>query len=112
MLEFPIPTEVFSGQFGLAVMTRSWSFLVRPARCGAVVYSARPLPAGERSALIGDRSMNLLSTIRPASDAFHPHADFLQLRPIIDRHARVVFRTCTEVDREEASAEAVAAAFE
>ena len=73
---------------------------------------ARPLPAGERSALHGRPFNESSATTNPASDAFHPHADFLQLRPIIDRHARVVFRTSTEVDREEASAEAVAAAFE
>ncbi|MBI3411626.1 MAG: hypothetical protein HY040_25130 [Planctomycetes bacterium] len=56
--------------------------------------------------------MSLLTTTCPASDAIHPHADFLKLRPIIDKHARVVFRTCSDVDREEAAAGAVAAAFE
>lgn len=42
----------------------------------------------------------------------HPHAEFLVLVRVVERHARVVFRDRNEVDREEAVAEALAAAFE
>ena len=41
-----------------------------------------------------------------------PHADFLTLIPIVTRHARIVFRGRPAAEREEAVAEAVAAAFE
>jgi hypothetical protein len=41
-----------------------------------------------------------------------PHAEFLALYPVVERHARVVFRGRNPTDREEAAAEAVAAAFE
>ena len=41
-----------------------------------------------------------------------PHADFLTLIPIVTRHARIVFRHRPAAEREEAVAEAVAAAFE
>jgi hypothetical protein len=40
------------------------------------------------------------------------HAEFLELYLIVQRHARVVFRGRGQVDREEAVAEAVAAAFD
>jgi hypothetical protein len=36
---------------------------------------------------------------------------FLKLMPVVERHARVVFRSLPDVDREEAVAETVAAAF-
>ena len=39
------------------------------------------------------------------------HADFLPLYPVIQRHARVVFRHLPAVEREEAIAEAVATGF-
>jgi hypothetical protein len=39
------------------------------------------------------------------------HDGFLKLMPIVERHARVVFRSLPGVDREEAVVEAVAAAF-
>jgi hypothetical protein len=40
------------------------------------------------------------------------HAEFLKLYLMVQRHARIVFRGRGEVDREEAVAEAVAAAFD
>lgn len=41
----------------------------------------------------------------------HNHDEFLQLVPIVERHARITFRHLTPVDREEATAEAIAAAL-
>jgi len=38
--------------------------------------------------------------------------DFLTLKPVVERHARIVFRNLFPADREEAVAEAVAAAFQ
>jgi DNA-binding NarL/FixJ family response regulator len=40
-----------------------------------------------------------------------PNIDFLPLYPVIQRHARIVFRHLSSVEREEAVAEAVAAGF-
>lgn len=42
----------------------------------------------------------------------HPHAEFLALYLVVERHARIVFRDRRADEREEAVAEAVAAAFE
>jgi hypothetical protein len=50
--------------------------------------------------------------VRPRPENASTHAEFLTLSPIVERHARVVFRYCNPLDREEAVAEAVAAAFE
>lgn len=41
----------------------------------------------------------------------HPHTEFLTLVPAIERHASIVFRGRSPVEREEATAVAVAAAF-
>jgi hypothetical protein len=48
----------------------------------------------------------------PRFAATEPHAEFLSLYPIVSRHARIVFRGRSPADQEEATAEAVAAAFE
>lgn len=40
-----------------------------------------------------------------------PVDGFLALKPVVERHANIVFRNLSAVDREEAVAEAVAAAF-
>ena len=56
--------------------------------------------------------MRILSTARPSNGDCSPHDDFLALSPIVERHARVVFRGLDAEAREEAVAEAVAAAFE
>src|SRR5262249_426255 len=40
------------------------------------------------------------------------HAEFLSLYPVIARHARIAFRDRPAADRDEAEAEAVAAAYE
>jgi hypothetical protein len=42
----------------------------------------------------------------------HPHAEFLSLCPLVERQARLTFRHRNPAEREEAVAEAVAAAFE
>ena len=46
-----------------------------------------------------------------SSSVPHPHADFLQLCPIIERHVRIAFRGHPLSEIEEAVAEAVGAAF-
>ena len=46
------------------------------------------------------------------STSAHPHAGFLKLIPAIERHANVVFRGYAYTEREEATAVAVAAAFD
>ena len=56
--------------------------------------------------------MSVLSTIASRQETLHPHAEFLKLRPLIEGHARVVFRGHSELDQEEVVAEAVATAFE
>ena len=56
--------------------------------------------------------MRILPTARPSNGDCSPHDDFLALSPIVERHARVVFRGLDAEAREEAVAEAVAAAFE
>src|SRR5262245_55433881 len=48
----------------------------------------------------------------PASPDNPTHASFLTLQPVIEQHARIVFRHFCAADREEAIAEAVACAFE
>ncbi len=50
----------------------------------------------------------------PARNGFrhpHEHDEFLALQPIVERHNQIVFRHLPAADREEAVAEAVAAAF-
>jgi hypothetical protein len=56
--------------------------------------------------------MSAPSAARPRQEDAAAHAEFLALAPVIERHARVVFRHRKPVDREEAIAESVAAAFE
>lgn len=65
--------------------------------------------------------MNALNPIPAANDndkagnghaPINGHDEFLTLLPIVERHARVAFRGRPEVHREEAVAEAIAAAFE
>jgi hypothetical protein len=56
--------------------------------------------------------VRILSTARPSNGDRSPHDDFLALSPVVERHARVVFRGLGAEAREEAVAEAVAAAFE
>ena len=56
--------------------------------------------------------MRILPTARPSNGDCSPHDDFLALSPVVERHARVVFRGLGAEAREEAVAEAVAAAFE
>jgi hypothetical protein len=51
------------------------------------------------------------STVVSAHRFAHPQAGFLTLLPVVERHARVMFRGRPAADREEAIAEAVAAAF-
>ena len=55
--------------------------------------------------------MSTLSSIRCQQETTEVHAEFLALYPVVERHARVVFRGRRHVDREEAAAEAVASAF-
>jgi hypothetical protein len=55
--------------------------------------------------------MNALSSIACQAGRPEVHSEFLLLYPIVQRHARVVFRRRHEVDKEELTAEAVAAAF-
>ena len=55
--------------------------------------------------------MRLLPTARPSNGDRSPHDDFLALSPVVERHARVVFRALHGEAREEAVAETVAAAF-
>jgi hypothetical protein len=56
--------------------------------------------------------MTVLSVLRPPQGTPDVHAEFLALYPVVQRHAQVVFRGRSVTDREEATAEAVAAAFE
>ena len=56
--------------------------------------------------------MRVPSTAWPSNGDCSPHDDFLALSPVVERHARVVFRGLDPEAREEAVAEAVAAAFE
>src|SRR5689334_2718075 len=52
------------------------------------------------------------STMTTASPkSVDAHRDFLDVLPTVERHARFTFRKCNAVEREEAIAEAVAAAF-
>ncbi len=55
--------------------------------------------------------MNTLTTAHPPSGDQGPHDDFLALSPLVTRHARFAFRFLGDEAREEAVAEAVAAAF-
>ena len=55
--------------------------------------------------------MRVLSASRPHDGGRSPHDDFLALAPVVERHARVAFRALDGAAREEAVAEAVAAAF-
>ena len=55
--------------------------------------------------------MRVLSAARPHDGGCSPHHDFLALAPVVERHARVAFRALGGAAREEAVAEAVAAAF-
>ena len=55
--------------------------------------------------------MKNLAAYSAQKSAVSPHVDFLPLYPVIQRHARVVFRHLAAVEREEAIAEAVAAGF-
>jgi hypothetical protein len=56
-------------------------------------------------------ALNRLPPCRPVAQAAR-HDDFLPLVPVVQRHAAVVFRHHSPADREEAAAEAVAAALE
>jgi hypothetical protein len=56
--------------------------------------------------------MRIPSTARIPNGGRSPHDDFLTLLPIVERHARIVFRDLDDEAREEAAAEVVAAAFE
>lgn len=56
--------------------------------------------------------MSALSSVSQERGPVDPHVEFLQLYPVVVRHARVVFRGRAPAEREEAVAEAVAAAFE
>src|SRR4051794_41032696 len=56
--------------------------------------------------------MSALSSPRPRRGSPRPDTEFLSLCPVVERHARVVFRGYRGADREEAVAEAVAAAYE
>jgi hypothetical protein len=55
--------------------------------------------------------MHVLSAACPHEGGCSPHHDFLALAPVVERHARVAFRALDGAAREEAVAEAVAAAF-
>jgi hypothetical protein len=55
--------------------------------------------------------MSAISTFGPAPAAGQSHAGFLALIPTVERHARFAFRGRPAADREEAAAEAVAAAY-
>jgi hypothetical protein len=55
--------------------------------------------------------MSTLCSLCPRQATSCPHAEFLALAPIVERHALVTFRDLNPADREEAIAEAVAAAF-
>jgi len=55
--------------------------------------------------------MRVPSAARPHDGGCSPHHDFLALAPVVERHARVAFRALDGAAREEAVAEAVAAAF-
>jgi len=55
--------------------------------------------------------MRVPSAARPHGGGCSPHHDFLALAPVVERHARVAFRALGGEAREEAVAEAVAAAF-
>jgi hypothetical protein len=55
--------------------------------------------------------MSTTSTFTQAPTAAQSHAEFLALIPTVEKHARFAFRGRPEVDREEAAAEAVAAAY-
>ena len=55
--------------------------------------------------------MRVPSAARPHDGGRSPHDDFLALAPVVERHARVAFRALDGAAREEAVAEAVAAAF-
>jgi hypothetical protein len=58
--------------------------------------------------------MSASNTLPPPSNVLPPqeHDGFLALLPVVERHARVTFRGLPPVHREEAVAEAVAAAFQ
>lgn len=56
--------------------------------------------------------MLTVTTVPSCQAALQLHEEFLSLLPIVQRHARVAFRALPAVHREEAVAEAVAAAFE
>ncbi|MBI3410991.1 MAG: hypothetical protein HY040_21875 [Planctomycetes bacterium] len=56
--------------------------------------------------------MSTLSLCCTSLEPNHPHADFLTLCPVVERHASVVFRALPIAEREEAVAEAMASAFE
>jgi hypothetical protein len=55
--------------------------------------------------------MNAESSICFDCSCFIQHADFLDLIPTIEKHARIAFRYRNATEREEATAEAVAVAF-
>lgn len=55
--------------------------------------------------------MNASLDLVSLPETLSPHRDFLPLYPVIQRHAMVVFRHLPAVEREEATAEAVAAGF-
>jgi hypothetical protein len=56
--------------------------------------------------------MSAQSSVRVRRENSSPQAEFLALSPIVERHARVAFRGRNRSDREEAIAEALAAAFQ
>jgi len=56
--------------------------------------------------------MSIVSAVQSSSKKDSAHDDFLELAPVVERHAGVVFRHLDTEAREEAVSEAVAAAFE
>ena len=56
--------------------------------------------------------MTTITGTQPAFETREPYDDFLLVSPIVERHARIVFRFLRREEREEAVAEAIAAAFQ
>lgn len=56
--------------------------------------------------------MCTVSTARGHDQTSSPHDDFLTLMPVVERHARIVFRHLDKEARDETVSEAIAAAFE
>jgi hypothetical protein len=56
--------------------------------------------------------METVASIDRRDSMCRQHLGFLNIKPVVERHARIVFRKWSKEAREEAVAEAVAAAFE